>query len=102
VNRRQMLSFGFGALAVTAIPLTKMLAPKVPIIYGDGNHDDTPGLQAALDGRDFIALDSKVKVTNGRLELANGHYRLTQSIWLGEKNSIVHTVANGNFYGPLA
>ena len=41
----------FGAaLALVAVPPLRARAATVPVLYGDGIHDDTAGLQALLDG----------------------------------------------------
>ena len=85
VNRRGFLKIAFGAAAVTAIPvvLTRALERRLPVIYGDGVHDDTEGLQAALDGREFICRDSCVTVYGTDVFMHGGNYRISQTLHVG-------------------
>lgn len=33
---------------------------KLPILYGDGSHDDTPAFQAHLDGKPYQLRNGKI------------------------------------------
>lgn len=57
---------------------------SAPVIWGDGIHDDTDGMEAACNGMPFRTIDSGTviydAVDEGSLELIGGIYRLTRSI----------------------
>lgn len=54
LTRRTFLRGALSLAALSAAPVAVMARLAVPTIYGDLIHDDTDGLQAALDGRPFI------------------------------------------------
>lgn len=91
MNRRDFLRVTFGAAGVAAAPvvLTKALEKRVPVIYGDGIHDDTEGLQAALSGREFIARNECVWIENGAVRLANGRFILTETLQVPKDVSLI-------------
>lgn len=98
MNRRGFLKIVFTAAAVTALPitLTKALEKTAPVIYGDGIHDDTAGLNAAINGRDFIARNECVKVHGNRIWLAQGcTYRLTDSLCFEKGTEGMHLDGRG-------
>jgi TAT (twin-arginine translocation) pathway signal sequence. len=82
MNRRDFLRVTLAAAAVVATPvlLTKAMERELPVVYGDGVHDDTEGLQAALDGRDFVCRDGCVKVLNGSAHIVGGNYRISRTL----------------------
>lgn len=85
MNRRHFLKIAFAVGVATALPvaLTKALEDSLPMVYGDGIHDDTLGIQAALDGRPFLAVEDCVRVIAGTVHLTSGAYRVTDTIHLG-------------------
>jgi len=55
-----------------------------PEFYGDGIHDDTAAVQAALDGKPFISPNGAlIRDTNGSLMFRSASIRLTDTIHLG-------------------
>lgn len=51
LSRRGFLT---GVIAVGAVAALPALASDMPILYGDGVHDDTAALQAFIDGKPVI------------------------------------------------
>lgn len=52
MTRRTFIGAAIGATVVAAAgPLP--IVPDIPTLWGDGIHDDTAGLQAAIDGREY-------------------------------------------------
>lgn len=82
MNRRGFLKIAFAAGAITAVPvtLTKSLERSAPVIYGDGVHDDTAGLQAAIYGDEFIARNECVSISGNIVHLAAGTYRVSKTL----------------------
>jgi hypothetical protein len=79
LNRRSFLK---GALSVVAATVVLAKLPKdfaLPQIIGDGLHDDTAGLQAALNGEPFLC-DGCVVRNATEVVLHDGTYRLTSMI----------------------
>jgi hypothetical protein len=85
VNRRSFLKIAFAVGVASALPisLTKDLEDSWPIVYGDGVHDDTAGLQAALRGENFIARNECVQVTEGCCFIHDGSFLISRTIDLG-------------------
>jgi len=87
MNKRQFL-FGSAAVVVTAASSVGVVYSvghafgwdELPRIIGDGVHDDTAGLQAALDGRPFLS--SVVKRVGNVVHLSEGTYYSTATLYL--------------------
>jgi hypothetical protein len=94
VSRRFFLG---GALAVAgASSLPSRLLAAAPVIYGDGIHDDTAGLQAALAGRPFqVAKNGLVFRRGGTLFLSQGNFKLSDTLRITDR---VRIVSVGNRY----
>lgn len=94
MDRRSFLG---GSLALAGsllvVPVTKVLAANpVPTIWGDGIHDDSPGLQALFDGEPFITSElvnagirSEVSPTNAFINLFGGLFYLKNKVIIGRK-----------------
>lgn len=93
MNRRDFFKVTFATGVAAAVPA--ILAERLPEIVGDGVHDDTAGLQAALNGRDFIAHNGCVRVEGGMCYLNGGLYRLTKTLEVGENKPF--SMANASF-----
>lgn len=81
---------GAAAVAVLAVPVVELVAREtLPRIVGDGIHDDTAGLQAAIDSKPFIG-DVKVIEVDGRrtVLLGNGEYRISKAMELVDVNDL--------------
>jgi hypothetical protein len=52
MNRRSFLRGLFAAPAIIAVDRLMPIKPWLPVIYGDGIHDDWAGLQALLNSED--------------------------------------------------
>lgn len=74
-------SFLRGMLTVAALSVAPALAihADLPRIVGDGIHDDTVGLQAALDGRPFVC-EGNVVCDADHVYISGGNYRLTNGL----------------------
>lgn len=88
VSRRSFLG---GALALTAarsIPFSGL--GHVPLIWGDGVHDDWAGLQAALNGEPFRAVGNRVIAQNvgGKVLIHHGSFRLSRTLVVPESGAI--------------
>lgn len=82
-TRRQVFAL-CGAMATAAMLPAGFVAarPHLPYIYGDGVNDDTEGLQAWLDGRNFA---SHLQFTRGPgrdFYFPSGEYRLARPLHL--------------------
>jgi hypothetical protein len=85
-TRRGFLKFLGAGAAIAAMPisLAEAAAEKLPLIMGDGIHNDLPGFIAAMQGLPFVARNECVKVTYGSggrrtVTLAAGRFNTTQS-----------------------
>lgn len=82
---------GAAAVAVLAVPVVELVAREtVPRIVGDGIHDDTAGLQAAVDGKPFVSDVVKVIEVDGRrtVLLGNGEYQISKAMELVDVNDL--------------
>ena len=52
VNRRSFFKLLAGGAVVAAMPSLALNHANVPIIWGDGKHDDAAGLQSLIDGKE--------------------------------------------------
>ena len=78
MNRRRFIQVLFVAGLATVVPirLSRALRTKLPMIYGDGLHDDAPGINAALRGQEFIANQECCEVIDGTVHLKNRPFAL--------------------------
>lgn len=84
ISRRWFLkcALGVSAAAVLSQTLPDIAAaftppgPPMPRLYGDGYHDDTPALQALIDGKP-VMFDGAVRYPDqpGTLHLPSGTFR---------------------------
>jgi len=78
LSRRSFLG-GVLALSVAAAAAPVLALADVPVIYGDGVHDDWAGLQAMFDGRPFRVTDGAALVaTEGVLN--GGIFSLSKTL----------------------
>lgn len=85
-------NFFGGALALTAVTIIPMAdAVAAPMIYGDGIHDDAPGLQALIDGRSFrvkgAAERCAYRAGDGSFHINGGRFRLGHGLRFGPTSS---------------
>lgn len=93
LSRRSFLGGAIVAVAVATLPLGRLTG--VPIIWGDGFHDDTAGLQALFDGRPFRVADERAGrcyQSAGSVHLAGGHYRLSDTLEVGRNGQTAEIV----------
>lgn len=89
IGRRELL-FGLGAVLAGSVVPAPALA-NGPIIYGDGIHDDGPGLSALVSGQPFrIAQKGRFKAhqTAGAATLRGGCFRLATAIRVAERAAV--------------
>lgn len=92
-------SFLRGAMTVAAATIVSVALADagIPRIVGDGIHDDTLGLQAALDGKPFIADDFVFSSADG-VVIENGHFAISDTLHIGRtgtRATIRHCVFDG-------
>lgn len=92
-TRRDFFKVMLAAGVATAVPA--LLADKLPVIYGDGIHDDTDGLQAAFDCKEFLCRNDCVRVFDGRMHLNGGLYVVSRTLIVRGDSDI--TLANAVF-----
>ena len=81
MNRR-WFSLGLAsALAAPAVVGSGVLMPlrgiRLPMIYGDGIHDDTAGLNALIAGEPVISLSGAAWRDGDRVYMRNGVFRIS-------------------------
>lgn len=89
ITRRRFLQ-GVAALAAVVVlpklPLPE-LGPTVPILYGDGVHDDSPGLQALINGEPVDKRDNASRMLpDGTLYISAGTYLIGETVRLRRLN----------------
>lgn len=82
LSRRSFLGGALAITAATALPASAFAS--APIIYGDGAHDDTAGLQAALDGKPFRVAGEGAYIVRreGTIFIGKGSFRLSDTLHL--------------------
>ena len=77
--------------AVASVPAMALVQDAIahvdlPWIVGDGIHDDTVGLQAAIDGKPFVSDVVKVIEVDGRrtVLLGKGEFRIGSAVELAD------------------
>ena len=78
LTRRSFLRGLLTVAAVSIAPAT-ILHADIPRIVGDGIHDDTLGLQAALDGKPFVCEGCVVSNTHS-VYIGPGIYRISGTL----------------------
>lgn len=105
ISRRSFLGGVLSVAAATALP--NMALAEVPVIYGDGRHDDWAGLQAMLDGRPFRAADGAAMVLRGEPAgafIAGGHFRVSRTLMMTNRVTIIQSsfIQTADFVGDSA
>ena len=97
MNRRSFfkMSFSGSTIVATPIALTSAQAGRIPVIYGDGMHDDAEGLQAALEGRDFVCAGGGVVLRGPHEVLDDSRYYISKTLG-GRSNT--HATTARKFY----
>lgn len=75
MNRRDVLVSGAAVVAVAIAGVSTALA-DLPVLWGDGEHDDTAALQHFLDGGEVQRPDGTV--VRGWVD--GGHFRCTDTL----------------------
>lgn len=102
MNRRDLFKVMFAAGLASVVPA--VVGETLPTIYGDGIHDDTEGLQAALNGDPFNCMDGHVHVAQGQVRITGGLYRVSKPLKISRQ---LETTINycqfdvGTFAGPV-
>lgn len=80
VSRRLFLGGALALVAATQLP--NVAFASAPVIYGDGYHDDTAGLQAAFDGKPFKVVGKGTYIVRkgGQVMLNGGTFKLTDTL----------------------
>lgn len=86
ISRRSFLG---GAIAATVVAVSPALAlANLPVIYGDGIHDDWAGLTAFFNGKPFVIEGEGFTASEGRL--FGGRFLLSQTLHIGPGNFTVN------------
>jgi hypothetical protein len=110
-NRRDFIKGATATLAVAAVlPASAFAQSEVPIIYGDGIHDDAPGLQALIDGKPYRVAPTVTgaiyRDASGDAHVRGGRYRIDNPIHLRTdkavhvSGAIVRSYGDGSFHLP--
>lgn len=82
MNRRQLFRFGAAAVLTAAVaPVASALS--APTLWGDGEHDDTEALQAAIDGKPVKIAGETIMIREG--EFVGGIYAISRPIIVENK-----------------
>lgn len=85
-------SFLGGALALIATPTIAKIVPAfVPVIHGDGVHDDVEGLEALLSGKPFRLAEDVPGVfyqSADKVVLSGGRFFISRSINIQFKGDV--------------
>lgn len=97
MQRRQFLK-GVLSLAVIASNLPAIAEAGLPILYGDGMHDDTKAFQAMMDGAPFRTIDGfRGTAIEGRIY--QGDFLFTDTIRIRRPNITIEH-CRFEFEGP--
>jgi hypothetical protein len=83
LSRRSLLCGIASVAAVAVIPSIAVaaLAPNLPVLYGDGIHDDAPAIQAIVDHKPVMLGDGRLHPNDGPVPcLPVGNYRIDRSV----------------------
>jgi hypothetical protein len=97
MNRRDFFRSALAVSAIAAVPL--IASERAPVVYGDGIHDDTAGLQAALSGKPFVS-NGHLRTYANRLVLDGGTYRLSETLKISRSNTLI-TNASFAYFEPV-
>lgn len=97
LNRRDFLRSAALVTAAMAIrPQHLLSADDVPVLYGDGVHDDTVAVQALLDRRPVRYADSfrgRVERDGESLTLRDGTFYVTSPVRIAPRTTLI-----GNYW----
>lgn len=81
VSRRSFLGGALTVAAASLVPVAAFTDP-VPVLWGDGEHDDAPALQALIDGKPFEVAGSGfiARGFGDSYELKGGKFLLGQGL----------------------
>lgn len=96
MNRRKFLQLSIAAGVAVAVPISLQhaVARHLPIIKADGIHDDTTGLQAALNGEPFVCDSGYVTLKGSHFLLQGGSYLVTKQLLIPALESVTFKDAN--------
>lgn len=89
VSRRGLFKFGAAAVLSAAIAPV-VVAEPAPILWGDGEHDDTVALQALLDGKPVRVAGEDIIASSGRLD--GGFYLVSAPLRFRRDDIHVHNI----------
>ena len=89
INRRSFLRGFVAVTAVATIAPAALADLGLPRIVGDGIHDDTLGLQAALDRKPFTCAANLVRVDEGGILISRGLFRVSDTLHVRQSHTFI-------------
>lgn len=102
LSRRSFLGGVMALTASTALPIRGAFALALPTIWGDGVHDDAPGLNALLQGLPFHVENDDVVAADGVIR--GGSFIIGEPIRITVSDFLVaecRFLTTPNFDGPM-
>lgn len=87
LSRRSFLGGALSVAVIASVPAGISASPEIPRIYGNGRHDDAPGLQALIDGKPFICENDIVFSAGNDVYIVGGYFLLSKDLHFGRKGS---------------
>lgn len=99
VTRRFFLGGALAVAAASVLPTTALAFSPVPVIVGDGIHDDADGLQAMFDGKPFRC-ETTIICDKGDFNLDGGRFFITKSLRIDGKGK-AFSFCNGHIIADI-
>lgn len=83
MNRRWFLGGSLGIAGAVALPALKLVDPDIPVLWGDGIHDDADALNALAGGEPFV-VDNTGLFEYGSGYLKGGEFLISRPVIFGK------------------
>lgn len=85
VVRRGFLFGVAGSATLFAVP--KLIVSRIPVVYGDGVHDDWEGLQSLMFGKPVRLLSGDTFAPGRAPKVSGGKFLLSDTLFMDERSS---------------